>query len=81
MGRKDTLVSENDALGKGSVPWERLSSYMGFSWRFQLYQIVSVRMSAWCMYAAAVWLPEVKPVRVSLKRNAWKGVIYETSNL
>lgn len=39
------------------------------------------RMSAWCIYAAAVWLPEAKPVRVSLKRNAWKGVIYETSNL
>lgn len=67
MERKDTLVSENDA--SGDVPWETLSSYMGFSQRFQIYQIVNVLYV--CLLAtAAVWLPEVQPVRVSLKMNA-----------
>lgn len=57
-----------------------LSSYMGFSQRFQLYQIVSV-VYVCLLAAAAAWLPEAKPIWVSLKRNAWKGMIYETSNL
>lgn len=78
MGRKDTLVSENDA--SGDVPWESLSSFMGFSQRFQIYQIISV-VYVCLLVTAAVWLPEAKPIRVRLKRNAWKGVIYETSHL